>query len=169
MKSGDYYTFYCLSWNAYKIITVSMPLFCTILDFWNYKIRAWLYEFRIWRRNFRIKFKIQDVCHSRPVTKFSKITFVRWFLSKMSDIWSNSWKMPLSCIQSSLSSRTILKIKLSWPPKKLKIVLLEIFYIKSTVSLLKFTNCPVRPTFGRIVLLDRRPTRQIRLYYSFYV
>ena len=24
-------------------------------------------------------------------------------------------------------------------------------------------NCPVRQTFGKIVLLDRRPTRQIRL------
>ena len=25
-------------------------------------------------------------------------------------------------------------------------------------------NCPVRQIFGKIVLLDRRPTRQIRLY-----
>ena len=28
----------------------------------------------------------------------------------------------------------------------------------------KKQNCPVRQTFGKIVLLDRRPTRQTRLY-----
>ena len=68
----------------------------------------------------------------------------------------------------SLSSRKILKIKLSCPEKS-QIVLL--FYIKRYVNSPKFSicpvretpkeqNCPVRPTFDKIVLLDRRPTRQ---------
>ena len=59
-------------------------------------------------------------------------------------------------IKSILSRRIIFKRKLScFPEKNLKIVLSETP---------KKQNCPVRPTFGEIVLLDRRPPIETRLY-----
>ena len=37
---------------------------------------------------------------------------------------------------------------------------------KCVVTCQEISNLPVRPIFGEIALLDRRPTRQMRLYRS---
>ena len=45
------------------------PLFCTIFDFWMYKIRGTYFAFRIWRR----KFEILDICSVTKVKKIQRI------------------------------------------------------------------------------------------------